>query len=496
MSVARQRRRGTTANHASFTGLAGEVTVDTDKDVVVVHDGSTAGGFPHVRGSVGSTDNRVVRSDGTGTATVQGSAVTIDDSGNVSANGLALTVDLPVTEGGTGASDAAGARTNLGLVIGTDVQAYDAELAAIASLTSAANKAPYFTGSGTAALADLSSAGRSMIGAANAADQTALLSTMVGDSGAGGTKGLVPAPAAGDAAAGKYLDADGTWTVPPGGGGGGGDALTTDPLSQFAATTSAELRGVISDETGTGALVFATSPTLVTPALGTPSSGTLTNCTGLPASGVSGTALVSAAIGTTVQAYDAELAAIAGLTSAADKGIQFTGSGAAATFDLTTAGKALLDDADASAQRTTLGFGANLLQMFVEFHARGDASMTLTDVAAGDAFLGKSNSNIRRADLTDFTQVRFHCRVTGAATAGTLIKLRYYTSFSTTIGDYVDVGTSAVQVDLAATGHSTSSWINLAVGAKADVYLAPVQTGGDGATDPAIRWLAAEFRRQ
>jgi hypothetical protein len=59
----------------------------------------------------------------------------------------------------------------------------------------------------------------------------------------------------------------------------------------LANPTSANLRTAMTDETGSGLLVFNTSPTLVTPILGTPTSGTLTNCTGLPiATGVSGLA--------------------------------------------------------------------------------------------------------------------------------------------------------------------------------------------------------------
>jgi hypothetical protein len=57
-------------------------------------------------------------------------------------------------------------------------------------------------------------------------------------------------------------------------------AMVADNLSVFAATTSAQLAGVISNETGTGSLVFATSPTLVTPDLGTPTALVGTNITG------------------------------------------------------------------------------------------------------------------------------------------------------------------------------------------------------------------------
>ena len=73
-------RRGTTAQHAVFTGPAGEVTVDTDKKVTVVHDGVTAGGIPTARadrprgwtttGSVsGTTISTVITSTGTWTQT-------------------------------------------------------------------------------------------------------------------------------------------------------------------------------------------------------------------------------------------------------------------------------------------------------------------------------------------------------------------------------------------------------------------------------------------
>lgn len=103
---------------------------------------------------------------------------------------------------------------------------------------------------------------------------------------------------------------------------------------------------------------------------------------------------------------------------------------------------------------------------------------------------------IQKINLTPYRYVRLHVLMTVAGAAASVLALRYLpvaTGYSTTVTDYLQLGTSEAQVSLAATGFTSSAWIPLAAGASVDSFLALVGIGGDGVIDPTFAQIWAEF---
>ena len=150
-----QVRRGTATQWSNTNPVlaSGEPGFDTTNSLLKVGDGTSA--WSSLSSNVGVGDAGLLSIAGLTTASGSYLYATANDvytTGVITAFGRSLVDD----------ADASAGRTTLGVVIGTDVQAYDAELAAIAGLTSAADKGIQFTGSGTAAVFDLTSAGKAL----------------------------------------------------------------------------------------------------------------------------------------------------------------------------------------------------------------------------------------------------------------------------------------------------------------------------------------------
>ena len=290
-------------------------TVNADAGFVLTTDGSI---------TVGTTDLAFTQFSGAGSVSAgdglskSGNTLSADLKANsglvISGGEIALDLDasgisgsLGIADGGTNATSASAARTNLGLAIGSDVQAHDAILDDVAALTQAANKGIFFDTANSAATFDLTAAGRALLDDSDAATQRTTL-------------GL--------------------------------------------------------------------------------------------------------AIGSDVQAYDAELAAIAGLTSAANKLPYFTGSGTADLADLTAFARTLLDDANASAARTTLGVAIGSDVQAFNSQLAAFAALSNSDgnfvVGNGSTFVVESGATARTSlGLGSIaTQASNNVSITGGSISG------------------------------------------------------------------------------
>jgi len=283
------------------------------------------GGTADVTGPASSTDNAIVRFDGTTGKLIQNSAVTIDDSGNVSAASISITSPLTVANGGTGAA------TLTGLLQGNGTSAFTA-----ITNSSTVGQVLRVTGAATYAW-----------GALDLTDGDAITGALGASNGGTGLSSLGTGVA--------------TWLGTP---------------------SAANLRSAVTGTTGSGNLVFDGSPTLVTPVLGaatatsingltiTSSTGTLTITNGKTLS-VSNTLTLAGTDGTTMT-FPSTTATIA----RTDAGQTFTGVNTftspsittgidtgSTTFGLLTATATTINFAGASGAVVNLGGGANAAEL-------------------------------------------------------------------------------------------------------------------------------------
>lgn len=206
------------------------------------------------------------------------------------------------------------------------------------------------------------------------------------------------------------IDASGNLTCGQPSISAGVSGLGTGVATALATPSSANLRTAVTDETGTGSLVFATSPTLVTPALGTPSAIVLTNATGTAASLTAGAATALAANGANCSAGQFPL------------GVSAAGAAESCTaLPTTITGTANEITASASTGAITLSLPSTV--SFAAKTLRVPNSTTLpATCTVGDSYMDTDATSGSRWFLCEATNTWV---VQGASSTGTTVRTAY-----------------------------------------------------------------------
>jgi hypothetical protein len=212
-------------------------------------------------GTGAATLTGYVKGNGTSAMTASATVPGSDVSGNITGNAANVTGTVAVANGGTGQTTYTDGQLLIGNTTGNTLTKATLTAGSGVSITN---------GSGSITIAATGGSGTvTSVGGTGTVNGITLTGTVT-------TSGNLTL---GGALTGVDLTTQVTGTLPVANGGTGITSLGTGVATWLGTPSSANLAAAVTDETGSGSLVFATSPTLVTPVLGTPTSGNLNSCT-------------------------------------------------------------------------------------------------------------------------------------------------------------------------------------------------------------------------